>query len=191
MKNKDKDDKVKIKTSNVKIEKLWLLKIVIWTMLISGSISFLSDTLLNEVNIIVAFIILFVIISFGIIFDIIGVAVTAGNEIPFHAMASKKIPGAKMSIKLIRNADKVSSFCNDVIGDICGIISGTVGATIIAKAAMNFNGKFDSILNLAIGALIAAFTVGGKAIGKTYAMNNSNKIIYEVSKILYFFKIDR
>lgn len=191
MKEKDKKNKVNIKKSNVKIEKLWLLKIVIWTMLISGSISFLSDTLLNEVNIIVAFIILIIIISFGILFDIIGVAATAGDEIPFHAMASKKIPGAKISIKLIRNADKVSNFCNDVIGDVCGIVSGTVGATIIGKAAINFDGKLNSILNLIIGASIAALTVGGKATGKTFAINNSNKIIYDVSKILYFFKKDR
>ena len=45
----------------------------------------------------------------------------------YHAMSSKKIKGAKKAVSFKKNADKVSSFCNDVIGDICGIISGSAG----------------------------------------------------------------
>ena len=193
MKDKKKEDnyKINIKKSNAKIEKKWLVKIILWTMIISGTISFLSDTLLSRVDIVVAFIILISIILIGIIFDIVGVASTAGDEMPFHAMASKKVPGAKIAIELIRNADKVSTFCNDVIGDVSGIVSGTIGATILAKAAIYFNGSFKSFISLFFGAFIAAATVGGKAIGKSYAMNNSNKIIYDVARFVYFFKKDR
>ena len=62
---------------------------------------------------------LIIVIAIGIMFDLIGVAVTVGNEEDFHAQASKKIKGAKTSIKMIRNSAKVSNFCADVIGDIC------------------------------------------------------------------------
>ena len=32
---------------------------------------------------------------------------------------------------LVKNADKVSSVLNDVIGDVCGILSGAAGASIV------------------------------------------------------------
>lgn len=165
--------------------------ILVWTIMISGTVSFFSDLLLRNVNILVAFVILIFIIFIGIAFDIIGVAVTAGQEMPFHAMASKKIKGAKIAINMIRNADKVSSFCNDVIGDVCGIVSGSVGAIICAKIV--FQGpRIKNVLSTAIiGALIASLTVAGKAVGKNYAINNSNEIIFKVSKIIYILKKDR
>ena len=125
----------------------------------------------------------------GIFFDIIGVAVTAASEVPFHSMASKKIPGAKISIKLVRNADKVSNFCNDVIGDVCGIVSGSIGAFIASKILHDIG--YISIFDALIGSLIAALTVAGKALGKNFAIVNSNAIIFNVSKIIYIFKKDR
>ena len=60
-------------------------------------------------SIIVSFIILLFIIFIGIIFDLIGMAVTAADEKPFHAKAAKKIPGAKQAIYLVR-ADRVAGF---------------------------------------------------------------------------------
>lgn len=189
--DKDKDKyKVIIKKNNSRIEKKWLVKIIMWTIVISSSISILSDSLLRKVNLLVAFIILILIILIGIFFDIIGVAVTAADETPFHAMASKKIPSARISIRMIKNADKVSSFCNDVIGDVCGIISGSVGAIILAKVILIFD-KFNvTIVSALIGALVAAITVAGKATGKNFAIKNSNKIVYDVSKVVHFFKKD-
>lgn len=169
----------------------WILIIVLWTILISGTVTLMSDVLLRNVKILVAFILLIAIICIGIFFDIIGVAVTAGNETPFHSMASKKLKGARIAINLIRHADKVSSFCNDVIGDVCGIISGSAGTIITAKIILSHSGFIDLLMTAVIGALIAAFTVAGKAIGKNYAINNSNRIILWVSKILYFIKKDR
>src|SRR5690554_1632429 len=70
---------------------------------------------------------LIVIIIIGVVFDIIGIAVTAASEVPFLSMASKKKRGAINAVRLIRKADQVSSFCNDVVGDICSIISGSAG----------------------------------------------------------------
>ena len=63
-----------------------------------------------------AFVVLACFILLGIVFDIIGVAVTAADERPFHSMAAHRTPGAREALGLIRKANKVSSFCNDVVG---------------------------------------------------------------------------
>jgi len=122
----------------------------------------------------------------NIFFDIIGTSVTAAEEKPFHAMASRKIFGAKQAIRLIRNADKVSNVCNDVIGDICGIISGAAGAYIIIRIIGSQSNT--TVAELIMTGLITALTVGGKALGKTIALRNSNYIIYKVSVIISFIK---
>ena len=64
-------------------------------------------------------IILVAVVLLGIVFDIIGVAVTIAPEEVFHAKATKKADGARTSLNLIKNATKVANFCADVIGDIC------------------------------------------------------------------------
>nr|WP_315114617.1 hypothetical protein [uncultured Clostridium sp.] len=186
-KEKKKDEKSSIANKNNR----WVLNIIFWTILISGSANLLSDVLLRNVNILVAFIILIIIIFIGIIFDIIGVAVTAAEEKPFHAKAAKKIPGAKIAVKLIRNADKVSNFCNDVVGDVCGIVSGSVGVLILGKVTESFSNLNVTITSALIGALIAAATIGGKALGKSFAMNECEAIVDKVSKIVDIIKKDR
>lgn len=169
----------------------WLFKIFLWSISISSSISLLTDSLLNRVNTLVAFILLIFIICVGITFDIIGIAVTAANEIPFHAMAAKKIHGAKVAIRMVRNADKVSSFCNDVVGDICGIVSGSMGAIITTKIILNLKNTPTAIISVVVGAVIASATICGKSMGKTYAMNNSNLIVSKVSKLVCLVAKDR
>ena len=72
----------------------------------------------------VAFIVLIGIVLIGIVFDSEIARVTVTDEKPFHSMAASKVKGAKSSLMLIRNASRVSNVCNDVVGDICGIISG-------------------------------------------------------------------
>ena len=100
----------------------WIALIFLTTVLISALMSFVSSNLLEGAGLALSFVILICIVLTGILFDIIGVAVTAADEVPFHAMASRKVPEAEDALRLIRNAGKVSSFCNDVIGDICGVI---------------------------------------------------------------------
>ena len=101
---------------------------------------------------------------FGIIFDIIGVSVTVGKESDFHAKASKKLKGAKTSIKLIRNSAKVANICADVIGDIAGVLSGAISAMISLKITESFYISFN--VQFIISALVASLTVGGKALRK-------------------------
>ena len=122
----------------------------------------------------------------GIIFDIIGVAVTSADEKPFHSMAARKIPGAKESIKLLRNAERVSSICNDVVGDICGVVSGSASATIAVQVMQHFTFSAKQMIPLAMSAMVAGLTVGGKAIGKTFAVHSCTSIVYGVGKLLYW-----
>ena len=165
----------------------WVITIFLVTILISGTISFTSDLLMANSTMLVAFIILFVIVLIGIAFDIIGVAVTSADEKPFHSMAARKVPGAQESIRLLRNAERVSSICNDVIGDICGVVSGSASATIAAQVLRNFELSLENLIPLMMSALVAGITVGGKAMGKTVAMNSCTKIVHSVGKLLSFF----
>ena len=157
----------------------WILLITGLTFVISMIFSYLSETILKKSNIVIELLVLLTVILIGIIFDMIGVAVTTCAEYPFHAMASRKIKGAKTAIKLIKNKDKVSSFCNDVIGDICGIVSGTAGVIIATSIA-----KDSIICSLLVTATISSLTIGGKALGKKVAVNKSENITRIVSKIL-------
>ena len=157
----------------------WILLITSLTFVISMIFSYLSETILKKSNFAIELLVLLTVILIGIIFDMIGVAVTTCAEHPFHAMASRKIKGAKTAIKLIKNKDKVSSFCNDVIGDICGIVSGTAGVIIATSIA-----KDSIICSLLVTATISSLTIGGKALGKKVAVNKSENITRMVSKIL-------
>ena len=165
----------------------WVVTIFIVTILISGLISFASSELMEISSTAVAFIILLVIVLIGILFDIIGVAVTSADEKPFHSMASRKVVGAHEAITLLRNAERVSSICNDVIGDICGVVSGSAAATIAANIVANFSGASDEIIMLLMSALVAGLTVGGKAIGKSFAIGSCTKIVSFVGRVIWFF----
>ena len=140
---------------------------------------------MSKSGIVTAFLILLIIIFVGIIFDIIGMAVASADEKPFHSMASRKVPGASDAIKLLRNAERVSSICNDVVGDICGVISGSASATIAALILANVRIGWPRAVSLVMSALCAGLTVGGKAIGKTVAVNSATAIVHGVGKMIY------
>ena len=163
----------------------WVVTIFFTTILISGTISLLSDEIMARSGMAVAFLILLFIILIGIIFDIIGVAVTSADEKPFHSMAARKVPGAQEAIRLLRNAERVSSICNDVIGDICGVVSGSASATIAAQVLAKFDFTWPMVVSLVMSALVAGLTVGGKAIGKTFAMNSCTTIVHTVGRIVF------
>ena len=163
----------------------WVVTIFLTTILISGSISALSDLLMANSSMAVAFLILLIIIFVGIIFDIIGMAVATADEKPFHSMAARKVPGAHEAIALLRNAERVSSICNDVVGDICGVVSGSASATIAAQILSSFDMTWPQVVSLAMSALAAGLTVGGKAIGKSFAVNSCTEIVYTVGKMIH------
>lgn len=181
--------KIRVKsnhTPNKKVSVSWICTTILLTFFLSVAISTLTSSLLESVAVFWAFLVLLSIILLGIIFDILGVAVTTAAEAPFHAMASNRIPGAVRSISLIRNAEKVSNFCNDVVGDICGVISGATGSVIATALVRNFSASalFTSLL---VTGMISAMTVAGKALGKTLAINQCNQIVFFLGKLLALF----
>ncbi len=183
------EKKVKFKAnviSSKKETRVWTLLITVVTFFISIFMSFFSNETIGNASIVVSFLIVFGIIIISILFDLVGTAATAADEAPFHSMASRKLYGAKQAIRLIRNADKVSNFCNDVVGDICSVISGTAAAFIIYKFMGEGNNAQNSIFGLSITAMVASLTVGGKSLGKSIALHNSNYIIYKVAVITNF-----
>lgn len=181
----------KEKQNKKKTEWNWIIKITALAFIISFGFSFTSEMVIPNVNIIVGIFLLIIFILLGVLFDMIGVAVTAADEKPFHSMNSRKVKGADIAVKFKKNADKVASFCNDVVGDICGVVSGSAGA-IIAMSLSNILSIDKFIITLIVTSIIAALTIGGKAIGKGYAMNKSNIILYRFAKaISYFYKIKK
>lgn len=164
----------------------WIIKIIILSFLISVFFSFISEITIPKLNIFISSIICLIFILIGIIFDMIGVSVTASNEAVFNSMAAKKIRGAKLAVKFKKNADKVSSFCNDVVGDICGIISGSAGAVIALRLSLMLNIN-SLIIVLLVTGFISALTIGGKAIVKGMAIKKSDKILYRFALVLSIF----
>ncbi len=165
----------------------WVVTISVTSFLISVTLSYFSQRALENVGNIIAFTILLAFIGLGILFDIIGVASTASSEKRFHSMAARKVPGAKQAIWIVRNAEKVGSFCNDVVGDISGIISGSTSAVIITHLTNNANDWKSVLLSLAISGGVASLTIGGKAIGKTFGISRSEDIVFLVGRLLAFF----
>ncbi len=162
----------------------WITTIFGITIGISAAMSFLSNEVLSGGGLILSFTVLLAIVLLGIVFDIIGMAVTAADEKPFHSMASKKMTEATVAIRMIRRAERVSSFCNDVVGDICGVVSGSASAVIVTRVLVDMQPTADSIVQLLMSALVAGLTVGGKAFGKSIAMNNATAIIFAASRLI-------
>ena len=163
----------------------WVITIFLVTIVISGTITLISDEVMGRTGIAVAFLILLVIIFLGILFDTIGMAVATADEKPFHSMAARKVPGAQDAIRLLRNAERVSSICNDVVGDICGVVGGAASAAIAVRLVQSFTFGWPNLVSLLMSALVAGLTVGGKAIGKFLAINSCTKIVYVVGKLIY------
>ena len=171
------------------VDKKWILIILLLSFTISFSLSFISETTLPNINIVPGIIIVILFILLGILFDMIGVAVTVADEKIFHSMNSRKVKGADVAVLFKKNSDKVASFCNDVIGDIAGVITGAAGITISIKLSQVLNINVF-IITLITTAIIASFTISGKALGKSYAINKSDLILFKFSKFISnFYKI--
>ncbi|WP_421379499.1 hypothetical protein ACOJQI_15625 [Bacillus salacetis] len=168
----------------------WSISIAVITFVLAALFSIFSNLILNEVTWVIGLIVVLIIVFIGIFFDMLGIAATAADETPFHAMAAKKVYGARHSIRIVRNADRFASFCNDVIGDISGIISGAAAAIVLIGLTLdlqiNSGSPIEYALNVLLTSLIAALTVGGKALGKTLAIQYSKDIIFQVGKVLQF-----
>ena len=176
-------EKKKYKKTKSKSSLSWPIKIFFITFALSLFFSISSEMLLSNSNLIVAIFIIITLFFLGTLFDMIGVACAACPIEDFTAMASRKEKGARESITLIKHADKVSSFCCDIVGDICGILSGSAGAVIVFKLSITGD-SLQIIVSALISSLIAAIMVGLKAIGKVFAVNKSSKVVLMCGKFL-------
>ena len=167
----------------------WFITVFITTFILSILFSYISTNAISSLELFPATLILIMTIFIGILFDIIGVAVTVAEEDELHAKASKKIKGAKTSIRLIRNSHRVANICADVIGDICGVLSGAIAALISIKITEKFGLEFN--IQFIISAIVASLTVAGKALGKGIAKNNSTYIVHAVGIIVSKFSFKK
>ena len=170
--------------------KKWIVIVFILAFVLSIVFSGVSTVLSNNLNTPLLIIVTLLVVAIGILFDMIGVAVLSCEEAFLHARASKKIKGAKEAIKLVKSAPKVSSVCCDVVGDICGIVSGTLGAVVTLNIANHFNFS-ATITTILVTAVISALTVGFKAIFKAVATKNADKIILAAGKVVRFFTFNK
>lgn len=165
----------------------WILKAFLMTFFIALFFSSVSNIIISKFNYLALIIFSILFILIGIIFDVIGTAVLTADERVFHAKSSQKIKGAKESVYLIKNSSRIATICNDVIGDICGIVSGSIGAmlSIFLADVSGINVVYTTLL---ISSLISSLTVGGKAIGKKIATKKNEKIVSNVGTVLSVFK---
>ena len=129
-----------------------------------------------------AALVLAVFIGLGIVFDIIGVAVTAADPKPFHSMAAHKEKGAKAAhAACCGMPTRCPRVCNDVVGDICGIVSGSTAAVIVTHLQRDLS-TTSVLISIGATALISGITIGGKALGKTVAINQCTSVVYRVAR---------
>ncbi|KMJ60002.1 membrane protein [Bacillus sp. LL01] len=168
----------------------WSLAIAVITLVLAAIFSIVSTYLLSGVTWAIGMVIVFIIVFIGIFFDMLGIAATAADETPFHAMAAERVNGSKQAIQIVRSADRFASFCNDVIGDISGIISGTASAIVVISFTISIGQREDSLFHYIVAvvftSVVASVTVGGKAFGKSMAIRYSTPILFQVGKLFYF-----
>lgn len=175
------------KNSNNLAKWTWVIKIFVITFVLAVMLSLLSETALRNLSLFPAFIVLFLFVFLGVLFDTIGIAVATADLTPFIAMSSKRVKGAKEGMFLLQRAEIVSNICNDVVGDICGIISGAAGGIIVITIITMSKNASELITSVVLSAIIASITVAGKALGKIIAMKDNKEIVLFVGRLIHVF----
>lgn len=160
------------------------------SFILAATVGFGSQLLIRHTSPVLTYILLLVVIGTGVIFDIVGIAATAASEAPHHARAANRIFGARQAVYLVRNADKVANFTNDIVGDIAGILSGVMVATIILDIMLSYPSLQVHEIWFSTGmlALAASLNITGKAMGKSFAIREANQIIGVVGGIVASFE---
>lgn len=167
----------------------WSIFISAVTLVTAFLVTIVSTAVLEGVTWGIGMVIVILLVLNGIFFDILGLAAASASEVPFHGMASEKVKGSKHAIYIVRNADRFSNICNDVIGDISSVISGAATAAVVFKLVGSFGGEHEllrTVVGTVFTACVSALTVGGKAMGKSFAIHYSTSIILLVGKVFYF-----
>jgi CBS domain containing-hemolysin-like protein len=169
---------------------LWFIFILFFTFAVAFGIGLAAEMFFNVKNVAVCCVIISLLLLIAFLGDIVAVAVAYAELPPFNAMASKKIKGAKMCIKLIKNSDKVSSILSDVLGDVCAIISGVVGATLAGVISFDkgLSAFQIALVLVTVTAIISAIAVSVKSLAKKIAIKNSTSIVFAVGRFMSVFR---
>ncbi len=157
-------------------------------LLITLLLSAPSRVIADRLDIFGAGLVLLFIVGVGVLFDMVGVAAAAANEAPFNAMAARRIRGASHAHRLVRNAEKVSAVCADMLGDTAGTIAGAAGAALALRLVLldPVLTDYDTVVHTGVLALVAGLTVGGKAACKCLAINRWTSILLIAGKIMWW-----
>jgi len=128
---------------------------------------------------------LLIIILIGITFDIVGIASAAAEEAPLNAKAAKKIKGAREALDLVRNAEVVTTFAIDLVGDVTSLLSGALAAMIVLPGLESSSSPKALLYSTLLMATTSAIIVGGKAWARRFALQECNDIILVVGRLLY------
>lgn len=179
------------KKAKQRSNRIWLIQIFFTSLSLSVLFALISELMLSNASLALALILILLLVSASVISDLIGVAITACNIKPLLEFSRKGVRGADIAVKLVKNADKVSCICSDVVGDICSILSGA-GGVAISIIFINLLPNFSNILmSIIISSVIASITILGKAVGKTYALGDPVGVVLKVGKCFSIFKKKR
>lgn len=169
----------------------WGLGVLVLSFALTVIFSFLTEVSIKGSPVYVCVIVLVVLLVLNIGCDLLANAIITCKPEAFHAMASNKIKGAKRAVAFCRNATKLGSIFADIIGDICGIVSGAAGTALVVYIAANGGKTIELIASIGVSAVIGALTVGGKAIFKHFAMKYNKQIVFGFAKFTTFFKKEK
>lgn len=168
----------------------WGISVLFISFVLTVIFSFFTEVAIKDSAAFICVIVLLVLLILNIGCDVLANAIISCKIDCFHAMASNKIKGAKRSVAFCRNATKLSSIFADVIGDICGIVSGAAGTALVVHiAASGTTGEL--IASISVSAVIGALTVGGKAIFKHFAIKYNKQIVFSFARFTTIFKKEK
>ena len=156
----------------------WVVTIFFVTILISGTISVLSDEIMSSSGMAVAFLILFLHHSdrHYLRYYWRRGYISRRKTLSFHGSSkSTRRPGVYPS-SAERRACQLYLQRRDA------------SATIAAQILNNFEFTWPRIVSLVMSALVAGLTVGGKAIGKTFAIESCTAIVHTAGKFIFTMK---
>ncbi len=169
---------------------VWGISVLFLSFALTVIFSFLAEVAIADSPSFVCVIVLLVLLVLNISCDVLANAILSCTTETFHSMASNKVKGAKRAVTLCKNATKLASIFADVIGDICGIVSGSAGAALVIHIAAS--GTFPEIIwSILVSAIIGALTVGGKAIFKHVAITFNKQIVFGFAKFTTIFKREK
>lgn len=161
----------------------WSVKILFFSFFLSFFFSFISQSLFPTLSIPLSIFIIFFFVGVSVVFDMVAVGVTSINIEKLEKYKNEK--GYATAVNLCKNTEKVSSFCGDVVGDICGILSGAGGVSLVLNVSIRDSNVFF-ITTCLVSSLIAGLTIFGKAILKRYSVDNCEKVVLFTAKVLDF-----